>query len=180
MHTDCELTAALGLVCKSTYQSALLVKAVVWPGAVHCNVYVVALHTCRRCSSMQLQYTAGIPLNVKSKAMHHLLVQSSRSRAFALARLCKVVCCLLCALVGNVRALAFLQAVLDEVAGRQVAVNNRAGRSSGQVEALLTHVDALLASNGNTLFTPSCQPTTVIQPARYCTQTGVHLIGKLA
>lgn len=59
-----------------------------------------------------------------------------------------------------------LQAVLDEVAGRQVAVNNRAGRSNGQVQALLTHVDALLASNGNTLFTPSCQPTSVIQPAR--------------
>ncbi len=60
-----------------------------------------------------------------------------------------------------------MQVVLDEVAGRQVAVNNRAGRSNGQVEVLLGHVDALLAGNGNTLFTPSDEPAPVIQPARY-------------
>ncbi|KAL0053179.1 hypothetical protein WJX82_002128 [Trebouxia sp. C0006] len=58
-----------------------------------------------------------------------------------------------------------LQVVLDEVAGRQVAVNNRAGRSNGQVEVLLGHVDTLLAGNGNTLFTPSDEPAPVIQPA---------------
>lgn len=58
-----------------------------------------------------------------------------------------------------------LQVVLDEVAGRQVAVNNRAGRSNGQVEVLLGHVDALLAGNGNTLFTPSDEPAPVVQPA---------------
>ena len=60
----------------------------------------------------------------------------------------------------------FLQVVLDEVAGRQVAVNNRAGRSNGQVKALLGHVDALLASNGNSLFTPSHEPAPVIEPVR--------------
>ncbi len=59
-----------------------------------------------------------------------------------------------------------MQVVLDEVAGRQVAVNNRAGRSNGQVEVLLGHVDALLAGNGNTLFTPSDEPAPVVQPAR--------------
>lgn len=58
-----------------------------------------------------------------------------------------------------------LQVVLDEVAGRQVAVNNRAGRSNGQVDALLRHVDALLESNGNTLFTPSIEAAPVAQPA---------------
>ena len=56
--------------------------------------------------------------------------------------------------------------VLDEVAGRQVAVNNRAGRDNGQVEALIRHVDVLLAGNGNTLFTPSAEPAAVILPAR--------------
>ena len=65
------------------------------------------------------------------------------------------------------REVAVCQEVLDEVAGRQVAVNNRAGRSNGQVEALIRHVDALLASNGNSLFTPSEEPATAIQPARY-------------
>ena len=84
------------------------------------------------------------------------------------------VCLGVCVCVDDVSAFGCLQAVLDEVAGRQVAVNNRAGRSSGQVEALLTHVDALLASNGNTLFTPSCQPAAVIQPARYLALPGVH------
>ena len=66
----------------------------------------------------------------------------------------------------NTHKSVVFQAVLDEVAGRQVAVNNRAGRSNGQVEALFSHVDALLASNGNTLFTPSEVPAATIQPAR--------------
>lgn len=64
-------------------------------------------------------------------------------------------------------AFSRLQVVLDEVAGRQVAVNNRAGRSNGQVDALLRHVDALLESNGNTLFTPSIEAAPVAQPAGY-------------
>ena len=72
-----------------------------------------------------------------------------------------------------------LQAVLDEVAGRQVAVNNRAGRSNGQVEALISHVDALLASNGNSLFTPSEEPATVIQPARCHFTHAVKLMGNI-
>ena len=73
---------------------------------------------------------------------------------------------------------AVFQAVLDEVAGRQVAVNNRAGRSNGQVEALISHVDALLASNGNSLFTPSEEPATAVQPARYDLIHAVLLMGK--
>ena len=52
------------------------------------------------------------------------------------------------------------------MAGRQVAVNNRAGRSNGQVEVLLGLVDALLESNSNTLFTPSHEPAPIIQPVR--------------
>ena len=48
-----------------------------------------------------------------------------------------------------------VQVVLNEVQGRQVAVNNRAGNANGQVDTLLAHVDALLASNNNTLFRPS-------------------------
>ncbi|DBA88863.1 TPA: hypothetical protein ACH3X2_000108 [Trebouxia sp. C0005] len=65
-----------------------------------------------------------------------------------------------------------LQVVLDEVAGRQVAINNRAGRSNGQVEVLLGHVDALLASNGNTLFTPSDEPAPAIQSASEADEEG--------
>ena len=66
------------------------------------------------------------------------------------------------------------------MAGRQVAVNNRAGRSNGQVEALISHVDALLASNGNSLFTPSGEPATAIQPARYHSILAVLLMGKVS
>ena len=66
--------------------------------------------------------------------------------------------------------LLYDQVVLEEVAGRQVAVNNRAGRSNGQVETLLGHVDTMLAGNGNTLFKPTEQPAAVIQPERYFTQ----------
>lgn len=69
--------------------------------------------------------------------------------------------------------------MLDEVAGRQVAVNNRAGSSNGQVEALISHVDALLASNGNSLFTPSEEPATVIQPARCHFTYAVKLMGNI-
>lgn len=109
-------------------------------------------------SACNRNYTAGILLSVKRKATHHLMA-----------------ICRLWPLVPIVSNLACLQAVLDEVAGRQVAVNNRAGRSSGQVEALVAHVDALLASNGDTLFTPSCEPATEIQPIRYLACSFVQL-----
>ena len=85
--------------------------------------------------------------------------------------------CHLQAPASNVSPSGFelVQAVLDEVAGRQVAVNNRAGRSNGQVEALLSHVDALLATNGNSLFHPSDEPATAIEPARYCSCSGLKI-----
>ena len=47
------------------------------------------------------------------------------------------------------------QVVLNEVQGRQIAINNRAGNSNRQVDTLLGHVDSLLAGNGHTLFRPS-------------------------
>lgn len=68
-----------------------------------------------------------------------------------------------------------VQVVLDEVAGRQVAVNNRAGRDNGQVEVLLGLVDALLDSNGNTLFTPPREPAPFLQPVRYVTASDAHV-----
>ena len=57
------------------------------------------------------------------------------------------------------------QVVLNEVQGRQVAINNRAGNSNGQVDALLGHVDSLLSSNNHTLFRPSdAVPPAIISP----------------
>lgn len=62
---------------------------------------------------------------------------------------------------------AYVQVVLEEVSGRQIAINNRAGRSNRQVDTLLGHVDALLAANGNSLFMPTEQPAAVLQPERF-------------